>query len=167
MQLLTIKIFCLSGSHNKFHVILIGKTFLGHTVHFALQVMNDVCDLGWCFSAVMLFLSPRVSTANFEWWLVLVCCNLQSLSLEFSVASVSLIHCNLVSLTSEGSFHFFAYFSAVKWPSSLSSAFGTVLHPQFSQPFAPLVRCLFSTSGFVSFCAIAGVLASALIWELF
>ena len=51
-------------------------------------------------------ISPRVSTVNFAYWLVLVCCNLQSLS-EFSAASLSLIRCNFVSLSSEVLFLFF------------------------------------------------------------
>ena len=49
----------------------------------------------------------RVSTANFACWLVLVCCNLQSLSSEFSAACLSLTRCNLVFLSSEVSFPFF------------------------------------------------------------
>ena len=48
-------------------------------------------------------ISHRGSTAN---WLVLVSCNLQSLSSKFSTASLYLIHCNLISL-SEVSFPFF------------------------------------------------------------
>ena len=57
---------------------------------------------GWCSSAVLLFLSPRVSTSNLVCWLVLVCCNLSLL--RVSAASLSLIHCNVVSLSSEVSF---------------------------------------------------------------
>ena len=61
-------------------------------------------------------ISPRVSTANFAYWLVLACCNLQSL-LEFSAASLSLIRCNFVSLSSEVSFplNLSRKVDAVKW----------------------------------------------------
>ena len=58
-------------------------------------------------------------TANFAYWLILVCCNLQSLS-EFSCSCQSLIRCNFVSLSSEVSFPFFHVLfrckvDAVKW----------------------------------------------------
>ena len=44
---------------------------------------------GWCSSAVLLFLSPRVSTSNLVCWLVLVCCNLSLSPQGFSCQSVS------------------------------------------------------------------------------
>ena len=86
-----------------------------------------------CYQYVI---SPRVSTANFACWLVLVCCNLQSLSLEFSAASPPLIRCKLVSLYSEGSFPFLHVLFRCKVAclslAVSSSMFGMVPHPIFS-----------------------------------
>ena len=61
----------------------------------------------WCFSAVMLFLVRfQLLTLRAGWSLSAVN-YLQSLSLESSAASLSLICSNLVSLSSEVSFPFF------------------------------------------------------------
>ena len=63
--------------------------------------------VGWCFYAVMLYLVGfQLLTLRAGWSLPAVN-YLQSLSSEFSTASLSLIHSNLVSLSLEVSFLFF------------------------------------------------------------
>ena len=53
---------------------------------------------GWCSTVVILpFFSLGVSTANLSCWLVLIRCNLASLSSGVSAASLPLIRCNLSS----------------------------------------------------------------------
>ena len=99
-------------------------------------------------------ISRQVSTANFACWLVLVCYNLQSLSSEFSATCLSLTHCNLVSLSSEVSFPFFQVLFRCK-VACLSLAVWVVR-------LAQSLTLSFST---FHFCAIAGLLAPALIWE--
>ena len=103
---------------------------------------------GWCFSAVMFFLVRFQLLTLHAGWALSAVNYLQSLSSEFSAASLSLIRSNLVSLSSEVSLPFFRVLFL--WVACLA-------------PFAPLVRCLCSTLGSVSFCAIAGLLAPVLI----
>ena len=108
---------------------------------------TDCCSLYLVlYCSNLISLSSGVSTANLSCWLVLIRCNLLCLSSGVSAAILShsrvLFCCEVACLSY----------------SSLSSAFGTIPLPLFSQPFAPCFRCLCSTLSSLPFVSVPSLI---------
>ena len=132
---------------------------------------NPSCWL--VLTSAVIFLSSGGSTANLSCWLMLIRCDLLSLSgVSAAIHSRSrvLFCCDFLSISSGFSCHSFAFtgtsllWAGLSFTSSLSSVPGTITLPPLSQTFAPLFRCLCSTSSSISFVSAPSPIFLLLCW---